>query len=371
TDPAEGATRAPIMLSTVDLPQPEGPTSATNSPSRTSRDTPATARTSRAPSTKVFSRSRIAIRTRETVTASRLVLRLRLPDEAHVHRLRVRDGLVERGGDPHLLAAGVVGLVHHEVPVEDGAVVAHRLEHGLAGECLHVGLVKEIHDFVVFGLPDPLLRAVARVHIGLDEVGRLLDRLLEAVAHGDRDAPAENAIPGLLVQDVVDGPPEPLAHRRGLPLRDGHDRVELTALEAAQHGGGGPPAHPLHVVVHGFAVGRLDVLAYVDAVDVRAGADGGRRDHRLAPHELLVAERLHALHALVEEVFAHHYVGVRAAVVGCEQDDGVPTFLRGLEGVIGIAEGEHRLTRRHRLHHTRAAARDDEVRRLDPLLLEE
>src|SRR5687768_498999 len=40
--PRSGRSNPAMMLSSVDLPQPEGPTMATNSPSRTSKLTPST-----------------------------------------------------------------------------------------------------------------------------------------------------------------------------------------------------------------------------------------------------------------------------------------------------------------------------------------
>ncbi len=43
TEPADGALRPAMMRSAVDLPQPEGPSSETNSPSRTSRSKPPSA----------------------------------------------------------------------------------------------------------------------------------------------------------------------------------------------------------------------------------------------------------------------------------------------------------------------------------------
>ena len=51
------------MLRMVDFPQPEGPTSATNSLSRMSKETCETAGTSRGPWMKVFERSRMLMRT--------------------------------------------------------------------------------------------------------------------------------------------------------------------------------------------------------------------------------------------------------------------------------------------------------------------
>ncbi len=51
------------MFRRVDLPQPDGPTRATNSLSKISNETASTAGTARAPSANVFDTSRIAIRT--------------------------------------------------------------------------------------------------------------------------------------------------------------------------------------------------------------------------------------------------------------------------------------------------------------------
>src|SRR5580704_1325151 len=218
------------MLRMVDLPQPEGPTMATNSRSWTSKETSETAGTSRGPWPKVFERLRIETRTRGATTGRLLVLRLRLLHEAHVDRLRVRDRLVDRQGHPHFHPALVVLLLDDEVPVEDRPVVAHRLEHHLALEGVHVRLPEEIGHFVVLRPANPLLGVVARVDVGLDEIGRLLDGLLQGVAHRDRDGPAEDAVPRLLVLDVVERLAEAFLHRRRLPLRHRHDRVELAGL---------------------------------------------------------------------------------------------------------------------------------------------
>ena len=110
----------------------------------TSKDTGETAGTSRGPWPKVFERSRMETRTRGATAAGLLVLGLRLLDEAHVHRLLVRDRLVDRGGHPHLHAALVVLLLDDEVPVEDRPVVADRVQHHLALEGVHVGLPEQI-----------------------------------------------------------------------------------------------------------------------------------------------------------------------------------------------------------------------------------
>ena len=68
TSPARGRSRPATRLSVVDLPQPDGPTSATSSPSATSRSTPRSART--APYDFVASRrSRRTPATRHPFTA--------------------------------------------------------------------------------------------------------------------------------------------------------------------------------------------------------------------------------------------------------------------------------------------------------------
>src|SRR5882672_130616 len=209
--------RPPGMLRMVDLPQPDGPTMATNSRSWTSKETGETAGTSRGPWVKVFARSRMETRTRGVTPGGLLVLGLRLLDEAHVHRLLVRDRLLHRGGHPHLHAALVVLLLDHEVPVEDRPVVPDGLEHDLALEGVHVRLPEQVGDLVVLGATDPPLRAVAGAHVGLHEIGRLLDGLLEDVAHRDRDGAAEHAVPRLLVLDIVERLAEAFLHRRPLP----------------------------------------------------------------------------------------------------------------------------------------------------------
>jgi hypothetical protein len=76
-------------------------------------------------------------------------------------------------------------------------VVADGVEDHLALEGLHVRLPEQIGDLLVLGPADPLQRAVARVDVGLHEVGRLLDGFLQEVAHRDRDRAAEDAVPRL------------------------------------------------------------------------------------------------------------------------------------------------------------------------------
>src|SRR5438309_6756613 len=54
--PDVGRSRQPTMCMNVDLPEPEGPVTARNSPRWTSRLTPRSARTSTSPTTYVFTR---------------------------------------------------------------------------------------------------------------------------------------------------------------------------------------------------------------------------------------------------------------------------------------------------------------------------
>ena len=144
-------------------------------------------------------------------------------------------------------------LVHEEVPVEDALVVADGLEHLVPGERVHVRLVEELQDLALRRLLDPLLRAVARAHVALDG-GRLpLDGLPEAVADGDGQRPAEDAVPRLLVEDVVDRLAESLVLGRPHPFRHRHDRVELPGLEPPEHGRRGAAADPLHKAVQRLA----------------------------------------------------------------------------------------------------------------------
>jgi multisubunit Na+/H+ antiporter MnhC subunit len=49
TSPLEGSSKLPAMVSSVDLPEPDGPITATISPARTDRSTPASAHTAEVP----------------------------------------------------------------------------------------------------------------------------------------------------------------------------------------------------------------------------------------------------------------------------------------------------------------------------------
>src|SRR5258705_12505724 len=92
--------RPPIMLRMVDLPQPDGPTMATNSRSWTSKETGETAGTSRGAWGKVFARYPMGTRTRGGTGGGLVVLGLRLLVVAHVPRLLVRDRLLPTAGRP-------------------------------------------------------------------------------------------------------------------------------------------------------------------------------------------------------------------------------------------------------------------------------
>src|SRR4029450_12729517 len=130
------------MLRMVDLPQPEGPTMATNSPSRISKDAPWTAATSRPSSRNVLVSSWTTMR--ERFTRSGLVHGLGLLHEGHVHGLGVGNRLVQRQRDPHLGAVVVVLFLDEEVPVEDRPVVLHRAQDDLPRERVHVRLVQQL-----------------------------------------------------------------------------------------------------------------------------------------------------------------------------------------------------------------------------------
>src|SRR4051794_28015917 len=56
--PLDGRSRQPMMCMNVDLPDPDGPVTATNSPRYTSSDAPRSARTSTSPTWYVLVRSR-------------------------------------------------------------------------------------------------------------------------------------------------------------------------------------------------------------------------------------------------------------------------------------------------------------------------
>ena len=116
--------------------------------------------------------------------------------------------------------------------------------------------------------------------------------------------------------------------------------------------------------------GALLSLQDVDAVDVRARADGGGGHDGLAADELGVGERLDRLDAPVPQLLAHHDVGVGAARVGREQHEGVLALLGDLQRMVGVAQREHGLAGGQRLHHLGPAARDDEARQAEPFFLE-
>src|SRR6266542_1857521 len=61
TLPEVGGVRPPMMWNSVDLPEPEGPMTARNSPAATSRSTPRNAGTSTCPTRKILCSSRIVI----------------------------------------------------------------------------------------------------------------------------------------------------------------------------------------------------------------------------------------------------------------------------------------------------------------------
>src|SRR5438034_467479 len=167
---------------------------------------------------------------------SGLVLCVRLLEERRLHGLRVRHGLVDGDRDEHLHRILVVLRLDREVPVEDRLVVLHRAQDDFLVERVHVRLVDQLDDLLVLRLLDPLLRAITRVDVGLHEIRRFLERLLQRVADGDGDGAAEDTIPRFLVLHVEDRLAELLLLRFPLPLGHGHDRVELPRLESAKHG---------------------------------------------------------------------------------------------------------------------------------------
>ena len=124
--PAVGVTSPPIMLRMVDLPHPDGPTMATNSPSWISKDAPWTA----AHLAAVVAEGLGQVPDRDARGALHadqdLYLACAFFTKLMSTALLVRDGLVERGGHPHLHAVLVVLLLDEEVPVEDRPVVAAR-----------------------------------------------------------------------------------------------------------------------------------------------------------------------------------------------------------------------------------------------------
>src|SRR5215470_5353878 len=93
--PPLGAMSVATMLRMVLLPQPEGPSSATNSPSSMRKEASSTATTSRPSARKVLRRRLISMRLRAAVSGG--VLGMRRLEELVGDGIRELDGLLDPG----------------------------------------------------------------------------------------------------------------------------------------------------------------------------------------------------------------------------------------------------------------------------------
>src|SRR6185437_14900297 len=263
--PPEGEISVATMLRMVLLPQPDGPSRATNSPSLMRNEASSTATISR-PSTVKFLRSRsISIRQR---TASGGVLGMRRLEELVGDRIFHLDPLLQPGqlAVPDLLTARPVLRRDKAVPVADFLELADLEQVGVLRRRADERLDGAEDRLRAVGL-DPLLGAPRGVGEGLDLLRLLLDRGLEAVVGVHRYRPADHRIPGLLVARRVDH----LAPAVLLGLahdRDGaRQEVDLLALERAQHGVDIADANPGHLV------GKVHALHEVVRPQVRGAAE--------------------------------------------------------------------------------------------------
>src|SRR3990172_9130600 len=87
--PASGLSRAAMRWSSVDLPQPDGPTTATHSPAATFRSRPSRARTR--PSSNVFTTPYISTTNWASLIAQRLHRRQADRSEGRIGRARKAD----------------------------------------------------------------------------------------------------------------------------------------------------------------------------------------------------------------------------------------------------------------------------------------
>src|SRR5689334_9482574 len=193
--PPEGAIRVATMLRMVLLPQPEGPSRATNSPSWMRNDASSTATTSRPLARKPLRSLSISMRQR---TSGR-VLGMRRLDELvgdgvfHLDRLQSGELAV-----PDLLAARPGLWRDHAVPVADLLELADLEQVGFAR-----GRADEALDRGQDGLGaarlDELHGPPDRVGERLDFLRLLVDRRCEAEIGVDRHRAADHRVPGLLL----------------------------------------------------------------------------------------------------------------------------------------------------------------------------
>src|SRR6185312_901765 len=134
--PPLGAIRVATMLRIVLLPQPEGPSRATNSPSPMRKEASSTATTSRrSPPSWAKKVLRIPLTSmRQRAEASGGVLGMRFLEEAVGHGVGDLDRLPDAGhlAEPDLLAAGIGFRGDQAVPVGDVLELADLQQVGLA-----------------------------------------------------------------------------------------------------------------------------------------------------------------------------------------------------------------------------------------------
>src|SRR5690348_1281371 len=124
TEPESGAMNPAIMLSRVVLPQPEGPTIATNSPSRTVRLTFSTTRRGPLSEAKDFFRSRTSILVR--IAPPDPLEPLQQPHDAVERQADYTDD--DHPGNHQVVAIPGVARVHDHVP-QAGAQRDHFSRH--------------------------------------------------------------------------------------------------------------------------------------------------------------------------------------------------------------------------------------------------
>src|SRR4051812_18968440 len=286
------------MFRIVLLPQPEGPSKATNSPSLMRNEALSTATTSRSLARNSFCSRSISMRQR--VAASGGVLGMRRLEELlvdgifHLDRLQAGELAV-----PDLLAALPRFRRDQAVPVADLLELADLKQVGLARGRTDEALDGGEDGLRAAGL-DELNGAPDRVGEGLDLLRLLVDRPGEAEVGVYRDGPADHRVPHLLLAWRVDH----LAPAVLLGLgghRDGaRQHVDLLALQRPQHGLDVADADPRHLV------GESQVLHEIVRPQMRGAAErGDAEDRPLAVRPLPRGGFLHHVDTLVVEILAN------------------------------------------------------------------
>src|SRR5436190_2688448 len=356
------------MLRIVLLPQPEGPSRATNSPSLMRNEASSTATTSRSPSLpearNPLRSLSISMRQRAAAALGGILAMRRLEEPVvdgvlHLDRLQAGQLAV-----PDLLAARPGVGLDQAVPVGDILELADLEQVGLARGRADKALDGAQDVLRAVGL-DPLHRAPSGVGEGLDLLRLLVDRRGEAEVGVDRDRAADHRVPGLLLARRVDHLAPAVLLGLGRHRDGARQHVDLLGLQRAQHGVDIADADPGHLV------GEAHTSHEIVRPQVRGAAErGDAEDRLLAVGPLPGGEFLHRIDALIVEILADGEAHAGRALVERVERAGRPAVLVELQDVLDVGDREVALARGEDLARLHAGAALDQLE-LVALVLEE